>query len=370
MKKIYFSFLILLFAIGCASPKYSIPRASQGQINKELMYQLENKIEEYRQNFRDYTKLHCRLDSLISVLYLSAVGISKQKDVIANDEIWWMTTDLVKNVTDRAFLEAARREYGIDNNPRKAWMNYIVYVRKTSPAYQAGIRPGDRILAIYGQQFKSPKEAERIFYDTLKKHGFVTYKIYRAGEVKYFKFIPRNQSKFSYILTNSKQVGAFADGKNVYITKGMLDFVKNDRELQFVVAHELAHNIEHHVGKKKTNAILGGILGAVVDGVIQAKTGYYSDAFTDAGLQAGVIAYSKDFERESDYLGAYILARAGIPLDGISDFWRRLAEVSPQYSRTHPTYAERFVNLDLYKQEIDAKILMGIEKQELYPNKK
>ena len=37
----------------------------------------------------------------------------------------------------------------------------------------------------------------------------------------------------------------------------MLRFIEDDRELQMIIAHELAHNIEGHIEKKSNNFILG-----------------------------------------------------------------------------------------------------------------
>lgn len=46
-----------------------------------------------------------------------------------------------------------------------------------------------------------------------------------------------------------RRTDAYADGKAVYVTTGMLRFATTDLELQTVVAHELAHHTERHMDK-------------------------------------------------------------------------------------------------------------------------
>jgi predicted Zn-dependent protease len=52
------------------------------------------------------------------------------------------------------------------------------------------------------------------------------------------------------VLSESDAVNAFADGEKVVITKGMMRFVENDRELSLVIAHEMAHNAMGHTDNK------------------------------------------------------------------------------------------------------------------------
>ena len=71
-----------------------------------------------------------------------------------------------------------------------------------------------------------------------------------------------------------------------------------------------------------------------------------------------------DFEREADYVGMYILARAGLPLDMVPGFWSQFAQINPtpiSYASTHPTTAERFVRLQQTIEEIERKRAAGEE---------
>lgn len=87
-------------------------------------------------------------------------------------------------------------------------------------------------------------------------------------------------------------------------------------------------------------------------------------------MNAAAQAFSQDFEREADYVGMYILARAGKDLETVPHFWREFAQVNPSaisYASTHPTTAERFERLQQIAEEIRQKETAG---EPLLPNMK
>jgi predicted Zn-dependent protease len=84
--------------------------------------------------------------------------------------------------------------------------------------------------------------------------------------------------------------------------------------------------------------------------------------FTNLGAEFGAMSFSQDFEREADYVGMYLLARADRPIANAADFWRRMAQESPgsiKFASSHPTTAERFVRLENAAAEIEQKRTAG-----------
>ena len=74
--------------------------------------------------------------------------------------------------------------------------------------------------------------------------------------------------------------------------------------------------------------------------------------------RAGERAFSVDFEREADYVGAYYAARAGYDLTGAEEFWRTFSLESPdaiRTARTHPVTPIRFVQMQKVAAEIADK---------------
>jgi predicted Zn-dependent protease len=151
---------------------------------------------------------------------------------------------------------------------------------------------------------------------------------------------------------------AFTDGERIVIDRGMLNLASSDEELAAVIGHELAHVLSGHIAAKQTNAIGGGVGGLLLDIAFAAAGVNTGGAFTQAGMQIGAAAYSQDFEREADYVGAYFADAAGYDVAAASQIWRRIGSVdarSLSFAGTHPTTPERFVAITNTAAEIRNK---------------
>lgn len=73
----------------------------------------------------------------------------------------------------------------------------------------------------------------------------------------------RKKIEYTFRVIDDPELNAFAHlGGHVYVTKGMLDFVNNDTELQFVLAHEVAHvDLKHCVQQVTYAARAGQVTG-------------------------------------------------------------------------------------------------------------
>lgn len=174
--------------------------------------------------------------------------------------------------------------------------------------------------------------------------------------------------QFKVILDPSEHsLNAHADGQNVVIYPAMVDFAKNDNHLAFVIAHEFAHNIMGHVDAQTQNVTLGTVFGAMAD-LAAGATGVGTDAFSTIGSRQGAIRYSSSFEAEADYVGLYILARAGFAIEQAPDFWRIMSQAQPDsiyIAQSHPTNPARTIAMGKTVAEIRAK---QRARQPLIPN--
>ena len=59
-------------------------------------------------------------------------------------------------------------------------------------------------------------------------------------ELLEFEIMPEKICNYGVVLAQNDSLNAYADGNNLYLTTGMLRFVDEDRELQFILAHELS----------------------------------------------------------------------------------------------------------------------------------
>lgn len=224
---------------------------------------------------------------------------------------------------------AARRELGATNIPS------VFLVAPDSPAARAGIQPGDIVL-IDGQPV-----GPNVLRDALDAPT-VTLTIRRAAREMTINVEPETICRSRLRLRPSTAINAFANGRHITVTTGMMDFTEGDDELALILGHELAHNTMGHIRKVVGNLILSGF----------------------------ATRYTRPFELESDYVGLYYMVRAGFNPNGVEAFWRRLADVDPRSvnrAKTHPTFPDRYLRIAAAREEILAKQAEG---EQLVPNYK
>lgn len=170
--------------------------------------------------------------------------------------------------------------------------------------------------------------------------------------------ITEGQKNAEGIVEPDTSLNAYADGTSVYFSPAMINFASRDQDLAFILAHEFAHNMMRHVTSKMQNVLIGALLGTAAD-MVAASQGFNSQGqFGQLGAGIGSNAYSPAFEGEADYIGLYLLARAGYEYHNVPEFWRRMSVENPRAiytTTTHPSNSERFVNMNKTIAEIDFK---------------
>jgi hypothetical protein len=240
---------------------------------------------------------------------------------------------------------------------------YIVtWVAEQGPAAKSGLAVNDRILAINDVKFGTSNQQHKKFYAEASRINENTAPIKsllvkRGDQLLEMDIRLETICGYPVVLRESDAVNAYADGKRIIITKGMMRFAQQDQELALVVAHELGHNLMGHLDKKKTNHMLGTIidLAAAANGVSTRGT------FANMGARA----FSQDFEAEADYVALYYMNAAGLPLEGSANFWRQMAAEHPgsigtSHSASHPATSERFLAISNTIKEINNKIANGL----------
>lgn len=165
--------------------------------------------------------------------------------------------------------------------------------------------------------------------------------------------------EFELLAAHEKNgANAFTDGNKISITPSMMRFARRDEELAIVLSHELAHAMLGHSQAKSQHSAAGLLMGAVLDSLASSQGFGSNDNFRRAGAEIGTLVYSADFEREADYVGLYIMARAGYAIAAAPDFWRKMSLKKPAsfaVSTTHPSNPERTVLLEKTVAEIMTK---------------
>lgn len=215
-----------------------------------------------------------------------------------------------------------------------------------APASRAGLKAGDILTHVDGVPLGDGKGATERFIqlsNAAAQSGPV--RLTRAGG-KTVVAEPQIVCEFPTLLVRSPEINAAADGRVLAITTGLFELTHNDDELALILGHELAHNTLGHLKATEPKEKPGGLLDAFVRATIGT-----------AVAKAVTRPYSIENEKEADYVGLYLMARAGYDITAAEAFWRRLNETTraTAVNLTHPSGEERLRALQSAIAEIKAK---------------
>lgn len=141
-------------------------------------------------------------------------------------------------------------------------------------------------------------------------------------------------------ITPETTPNAFAlPGGTIYVTRGMLDTLKNENELVSILGHEMGHfKHKHHLKALGTSLIFGIMVATLGEG--------YGDLLATT-LNISQIKYSQSAELESDIFGLDVMACAyGSVTDATKPFERMDDHQHWQYFfETHPAFDDRIANM-------------------------
>lgn len=222
----------------------------------------------------------------------------------------------------------------------------IVTIMANSPA-EGHLQVKDRIVSINGVQSSKLSDDE-----SLSLPLPWVFEVLRDGQTQTVEITPDLVCKYPATAELSSEPNAYANGKIIVVSSGMVNFVQSDDELALVISHELAHSAMEHHQKKNDNATIGLIFGLLLGNA-------------RLGEQIGRNAYSQSFESEADYVGTYYAARAGYNIDNAPMLWRRMgannpASIHATERSSHPSTAARFLAIEQTVQEIKDKQTNGL----------
>lgn len=243
----------------------------------------------------------------------------------------------------------------------------IVTVTDSAAADRAGLETGDLLVRVNGRPVPAGEDAVQALSErldaALEGSGESIRVVYRRqAERRTAEVTPDVVCDYPVRVVRASPLNAFADGDRIYVTTTMMRFADDD-ELSVVLAHELAHNAMDHIEAQEQNAILGGLLGVLADVAAATQGMNTGGAYAAQGAKLGAMSHSQDFEREADYVGLYVMALAGLPLEDAPRFWRQMAQENPEsidFARTHPTSASRFLRMEKAVDEIREKKDKGV----------
>ncbi|MDO5621817.1 MAG: M48 family metalloprotease [Paracoccus sp. (in: a-proteobacteria)] len=123
-------------------------------------------------------------------------------------------------------------------------------------------------------------------------------------------------------------------------TLALIAEARNADEMALVVGHEAAHHILNHLDQKSSAASMGAIIlgGLATAGGADERT---VRGVQNMGAEFATRYYSKDWELQADYLGAILVLNSGFdPVNG-SRFFDRIPDPGEHMLGTHPSRAQR-----------------------------
>ncbi|MCM8792031.1 MAG: M48 family metalloprotease [Candidatus Omnitrophica bacterium] len=97
-------------------------------------------------------------------------------------------------------------------------------------------------------------------------------------------------------MVDLQEVNAAASSEAIYVTYGLMNFIKSDDELAAVLAHELAHFVRGHITKTHIGSFLLLLIGIPL-GIVAEQTAPGAGDLVMRTTDIFKASYSRDLER-------------------------------------------------------------------------
>ncbi len=129
---------------------------------------------------------------------------------------------------------------------------------------------------------------------------------------------------FTIRVIDSEEVNAFAlPGGFFYVNTGLIELAESEAELAGVMAHEIAHVAARHGTRNATRGQL--VQYATIPLLfIGGWAGYGIQQAANFAVPMTMLKFSRDFERQADFLGVQYLYKSGYDPTAMVEFFERL----------------------------------------------
>ncbi len=165
-------------------------------------------------------------------------------------------------------------------------------------------------------------------------------------------YVQRPKMPYNFHCVNAVYINAYAfPGGSIAATRGILLKLENEAELASLLGHELGHVNARHTAEQ----ITAGQLSSLIIGGLSLAIGSKNDQLGKIAVNLGMLGqgiflskYSRDHERQADYLGNEYMVKAGYPSKGFVQLMEMLNSMHKEKQSaadllfaTHPMSIER-----------------------------
>jgi hypothetical protein len=229
-------------------------------------------------------------------------------------------------------VAAAKSAFGLSEQPQ------VMLLFPESGAVSSGLLEGDVLLAVGDVKIAPGPNAERDANKLLdaaaqKARAPLNLTIRRLGTVMTVNLGVTRACAFTLELGDTDVANSYTDGRRVMVTRGMLDAVRSDEELAYVLAKEIAQ------------AALARTAAPGMRQMMDRLTLSSAPPGANSRLPS-ITPYVPVTDATADKLALFMLIKASIAIDEVPAFWLRLANRYPAtiaYGHTalHPSTSYR-----------------------------
>lgn len=163
------------------------------------------------------------------------------------------------------------------------------------------------------------------------------------------KISHRPHLQYHFRILDTPVLNAFAvPGGYIYFTRGILAQFNNEAELIGVLGHEMGHITARHTVSNQSKQQLGQLI--LVGGMIASEEFREFAGYAMQGMQLLFLKFSRDNERESDWIGVEYASKIQYDAQKMADFFNVLNKTNmasdhggiPTFLSTHPDPGDRY----------------------------
>jgi len=221
---------------------------------------------------------------------------------------------------------AARQSLGLDERLQ------VMQILDGSGAMRAGLKRGDILQTIQDITIPTGPQAEpeaaRMLSPILKNLTEINITVIRQTQPITVNVPLTLACAFAIDVGNTQNVNAYADGRRILLTRGLLDWLSTDEDVAVIIAREIAHNVLQHAKQLQQMATLS----IVIDNLLLFKPDQVA-----ANSSNGIKITPEKMDQDADRLALFMLARAGYDLASFTRVMQKLAQIpNASQANTYP----------------------------------